>query len=92
MAKNQVVSIDIGTDAIKMVQLEKTTGGIRLIDVGIESYPNRQKETVAPQENNVSNVKESLLTVWKKVGGKYPVVVSVPRLLITTRRLSNIAL
>ncbi|SVE10971.1 uncharacterized protein METZ01_LOCUS463825, partial [marine metagenome] len=59
MAKNQVVSIDIGTDAIKMVQLEKATGGIRLIDVGIESYPNRQKETVAPQENNVSNVKES---------------------------------
>ena len=90
MAKNQVVSIDIGTDAIKMVQLEKTTDGIRLIDVGIESYPNRQKETVAPQENNVSNVKESLLTVWKKVGGKYPVVVSVPRLLITTRRLSNL--
>ena len=90
MAKNQVVSIDIGTDAVKMVQLEKTTGGIRLIDVGIESYPNRQKETVAPQENNVSNVKESLLTVWKKVGGKYPVVVSVPRLLITTRRLSNL--
>ncbi|MEC7868312.1 MAG: pilus assembly protein PilM, partial [Candidatus Poribacteria bacterium] len=90
MAKNQVVSIDIGTDAIKMVQLEKTTDGIRLIDAGIESYPNRQKETAAPPENAINNLKESLLTVWKKVGGKYPVVVSVPRLLITTRRLSNL--
>ena len=86
MAKNQVISIDIGTDAIKMVQLEKTADGIRLIDARIESYPDRQGETVEHQAVNVNNVTESLLKVWKKVGRKYPVVVSVPRLLITTRR------
>ena len=90
MARNQVISIDIGTDAIKIVQLEKTTDGIRLIDAEIESYPNRQKETVTHQDSSGNNITESLLKVWKKVGGKYPVVVSVPRLLITTRRLSNL--
>lgn len=90
MAKNQVISIDIGTDAIKMVQLEKTADGIRLIDARIESYPDRQGETVEHQAVNVNNVTESLLKVWKKVGRKYPVVVSVPRLLITTRRLPNL--
>lgn len=89
MAKNQVVSIDIGNDAIKMVQLEKTTNGIRIIKTGIDNYPNRH-ETNTDQENDIENVTESLLKVWKQVGGKYPVVISVPRLLITTRRLSNL--
>ena len=89
MAKNQVVSIDIGNDAIKMVQLEKTTNGIRIIKTGIDNYPNRH-ETNTGQENDIENVTESLLKVWKQVGGKYPVVISVPRLLITTRRLSNL--
>jgi type IV pilus assembly protein PilM len=87
MAKNQIISIDIGASAIKLVQLEQTAAGIRLMNAGIEAYPN----TAATTENPTEAILETLQRLWRRVGGRSAsVVLSIPRLLVTSRRLTNL--
>ncbi|MCE2395189.1 type IV pilus assembly protein PilM [Candidatus Poribacteria bacterium] len=87
MAKNQIVSIDIGTSAIKLVQLEQTAAGIRLVNVGIEAYPYTAPTTEVP----IEVISEALQRVWRGVGGRSTsVALSIPRLLVTSRRLTNL--
>ena len=38
MAKKQVVAIDIGTDTAKMVQLEQSSTGVRLINANVVTH------------------------------------------------------
>jgi type IV pilus assembly protein PilM len=87
MAKNQIVSIDIGTNAIKLVQLEQTASGIRLVSAGVEAYPRQS----AVEEIANETISRTLQRLWKKVQGrKVPVALSMPRLLVTSRRLTNL--
>lgn len=87
MAKNQIISIDIGASAIKLVQLEQTAAGIRLVNAGIEAYPNTAATTEIPTEA----ISETLQRLWRRVGGRSAsVVLSIPRLLVTSRRLTNL--
>ncbi len=87
MAKNQIISIDIGASAIKLVQLEQTASGIRLVNAGIEAYPNTAATTEIPTEA----ISETLQRLWRRVGGRSAsVVLSIPRLLVTSRRLTNL--
>ena len=87
MAKNQIVSIDIGTSAIKLVQLEQTAAGIRLVHAGIAAYPYATSTTEIPSEI----ISETLQRLWRRVGGRSTsVVLSIPRLLVTSRRLTNL--
>ena len=87
MAKNQIISIDIGASAIKFVQLEQTAAGIRLVNAGIEAYPNTAPMTEIP----IEAISETLQRLWRRVGGRSAsVVLSIPRLLVTSRRLTNL--
>ena len=87
MAKNQIVSIDIGASAIKLVQLEQTAAGIRLVNAGIEAYPYTTPTTEIP----IEVISETLQRLWRRVGGRSAsVVLSIPRLSVTTRRLTNL--
>ena len=87
MAKNQIVSIDIGTSAIKLVQLEQTAAGIRLVNAEVEAYPHPTPATEIP----IEAIAETLQRLWRRVGGRSTsVVLSIPRLLVTTRRLTNL--
>ena len=87
MAKNQVVSIDIGTSAIKLVQLEQTASGIRLVNAGIEAYPYTDPAT----EISAEVIAETLQRLWRRMGGRSTsVVLSIPRLSVTSRRLTNL--
>ena len=88
MAKHQVVSIDIGASAIKLSQLERTASGLHLVSVGIELYPRNSPMG----EIDDQTIQQTLQKLWKKVLGrkKIPVVLSIPRLLVTSRRLSNL--
>ena len=87
MAKNQIVTIDIGTSAIKLVQLEQTAAGIRLVNAGIEAYPYTTPTTEIP----IEVISETLQRLWRRVGGRSAsVVLSIPRLSVTTRRLTNL--
>ena len=87
MAKNQIVSIDIGTSGIKLVQLEQTASGICLVNAGIETYP----DTGPTTEISTEVISETLQRLWRHVGGRNtPVVLSIPRLSVTSRRLTNL--
>ena len=87
MAKNQIVSIDIGTSAIKLVQLEQTASGICLVDAGIEAYPHTPPTT----EISAEAISEALQHLWRRVVGRSAsVALSIPRLLVTSRRLTNL--
>ena len=87
MAKNQIVSIDIGASAIKLVQLEQTAAGIRLVNAAIEAYPYTADTTEVP----IEVISETLQRVWRGVGGRNTsVALSIPRLLVTSRRLTNL--
>ena len=87
MAKNQIVSIDIGTSAIKLVQLEQTASGIRLVNAGIEAY-SETNPTVAISADVIS---ETLERLWRRMGGRgTSVALSIPRLSVTSRRLINL--
>ena len=87
MAKNQIVSIDIGTSAIKLVQLEQTASGIRLVNAGIEAY-SETNPTVAISTDVIS---ETLERLWRRMGGRSTsVALSIPRLSVTSRRLINL--
>ena len=87
MAKNQIVSIDIGTSAIKLVRLEQTASGIRLVNAGIEAYF-ETNPTVAISTDVIS---ETLERLWRRMGGRgTSVALSIPRLSVTSRRLINL--
>ena len=87
MAKNQVVSIDIGTSAIRLVQLEQTASGIRLVNAGIETYPHTNPTT----EISTEVISETLQRLWRGISGRSTsVVLSIPRLSVTSRRLTNL--
>ena len=87
MAKNQIISIDIGASAIKLVQLEQTGAGIRLVNAGIEAY----SYTTPTTEISIEAISETLQRLWRRVGGRSAsVVLSIPRLLVTSRRLTNL--
>ena len=87
MAKNQIVVLDIGTNTIKLIQLMQTGSEIRLISGGVEHYPRQNAtEDIDPQ-----TISQTLQQLWKKVQGRNPsVVLSIPRLLVASRRLSNL--
>ena len=87
MAKNQIISIDIGASAIKFVQLEQTASGIRLVNAGMEAYP----DTNPTAEISTEAISETLQRLWSRVGGRSTsVVLSIPRLSVTSRRLTNL--
>ena len=87
MAKNQIVSIDIGTSAIKLVQLEQTASGIRLVNAGIEAY----SETNPIVAISTDVISETLERLWRRMGGRgTSVALSIPRLSVTSRRLINL--
>ena len=87
MPKNQIVSIDIGTSAIKLVQLEQTPAGIRLVNAGVEPYVHTNPTAEIP----IEVISETLQRLWRHVIGRSPtVVLSIPRLLVTSRRLTNL--
>ena len=87
MAKNEIASIDIGASAIKLVQLEQTASGIRLVNAGIEAYP----YTTPTTEISVEVIAETLQRLWRRMGGRSnSVVLSIPRLSVTSRRLTNL--
>ena len=95
MAKKQVVAVDIGTHTAKMVQLEQSSAGTRLVNADIVTYA----DTGDPQQ-----VVKSMETLWASLGkppkqgnlsslfnrNKTEVVLALPRALVSTKRLANL--
>ena len=95
MAKKQVVAIDIGTHTAKMVQLEQSSAGVRLINANFVTYQNG---------DDPYQVAQALERLWEPLGkpskqgnlrtlfnrNKSEVVVALPRSLVSTKRLANL--
>ena len=59
MAKKQVVAVDIGTHTAKMVQLEQSSAGTRLINADIVTYA---------ETGNQQQVAKSIENLWASLG------------------------
>ena len=86
MAKNLVIAVDIGTNTVKLVQFAIHSSEIRLVKTSIASYPRES----ASGEVDSKTVSRTLEQLWHDVkGGKHRVILSIPRLLVTSRRLTD---
>ena len=95
MAKKQVVAVDIGTHTAKMVQLEQSSAGTRLINADIVTYTDTDDR---------QQVAKSMENLWASLGtppkqgnlsslfnrNKAEVVLALPRSLVSTKRLANL--
>ena len=95
MAKKQVVAVDIGTHTAKMVQLEQSSLGTRLINADIVTYTDKDDR---------QQVAKSMENLWASLGtppkqgnlsllfnrNKAEVVLALPRSLVSTKRLANL--
>lgn len=95
MAKKQVVAVDIGTHTAKIVQLEQSSAGTRLINADIVTYADTGDQ---------QQVAKSIENLWASLGkpskqgnlsslfnrNKTEVVLALPRSLVSTKRLANL--
>ena len=95
MAKKRVVAVDIGTHTAKMVQLEQSSAGARLINADIVTYADADDR---------QQVAKSIETLWASLGkppkqgnlsalfnrNQTEVALALPRSLVSTKRLANL--
>ena len=95
MAKKQIVAIDIGTDTAKIVQLEQSSTGVRLVNANVVTHVDTDDRR---------QMAEAMERLWAPLGKPPPqgnlrslfnrdkteVVLSLPRSLVSTKRLANL--
>jgi len=85
VAKKLATAIDIGTSSVKVVQLENTSSGIRIVNFGMQSYPRPDADAEISDDTIVSTLGDVLSQA--KIKPKY-VAISIPRALVTARKLN----
>ena len=88
-AKQQVVSIDIGTSSVKAVYLEQSAiEGENLVirRASVAEYPGRQVEEIPESEGTqaIDSITEAIKSI--QIPKKASVVLSISRSLLTTRQ------
>ena len=87
MAKNQITTIDIGTNSVKVLQLELTQTGVILVNSGVESYPRQSATEKIPVETIIDTLSQ---LVSNKGFRTKPAAISVPRHDITVKMLAGL--
>jgi len=92
-AKQQVVSIDIGTSSVKAVYLEQSAiEGENLVirRASVAEYPGRQVEEIPESEGTqaIDSITEAIKSI--QIPKKASVVLSISRSLLTTRQLEGL--
>lgn len=87
MARNQITTIDIGTNSVKALQVELTDAGLRIVNYGAESYP-RQSATERVSDDLVMDTLSELMR--KRLLRTKPVAMSIPRYSVTIKGLSGL--
>jgi len=85
VAKKLATAIDIGADSVKVVQLEETSSGIKLVNFGIERYPRPDIDAEVSDDTIVSALRNVLSQANIKTKSA---VISIPRALVTQKRLN----
>lgn len=87
MAKNYFTAVDIGTNAVKILQLELTQAGIVIVNSGMEKYPRQS----AVERISDEVVIEALSQLMRRgLFRTKPVAMSIPRYLVTVKGLSGL--
>ena len=89
MAKDQVIAIDIGNTNVKILYIEKTTEGMRLVDAAVASIAS---------PDNVEQTAASIKQLWNRLGIKQnifnkhrmEVAIAIPRGSVVTKELHNL--
>ena len=85
MAKKIATAIDIGTDSVKVVQLENTSSGFKIVNFGMERYPRTNVDAEVSDDTIVSTLRDVLSQAGIKPKS---VAISIPRALVTAKRLN----
>ena len=86
MATKQVTAIDIGTNAIKVIELEETSSGMRMVNWGIAQYHHDSADEIT-DDVIISRLRD--VSTRAKMKPK-STVVSIPRSLVTVKKLANL--
>jgi len=85
VAKKLATAIDIGTDSVKVVQLENTSSGIKIVNFGMARYPRADADAEVSDDVIVNALRNVLSQA--KIKAK-SVVISIPRILVTAKKLN----
>ncbi len=86
MPTKQVTAIDIGTNAVKVIELEETSSGMRMVNWGIAQY---QYGAAGEVTDDVIIDRLSDVSTRTKMKPK-STVLSIPRSLVTVKKLVNL--
>ena len=87
MAKDHITTVDIGTNSVKVLQLDLTQSGITVINSGERSYPRRSATDRVPDEVIIDTLSQLLRD---RVISTKPVAIAVPRQLVTVKKLAGL--
>jgi len=86
VATKQVTAIDIGTSSVKVIELEETSSGMRLVNWGIAQYHHDSAGEIT-DDVIISRLRD--VSTRAKMKPK-STVVSIPRSLVTVKKLANL--
>ncbi len=87
LAKEHITTVDIGTNSVKVLQLDMTQSGITIVNSGERSYPRRSATERIPDEVVI----DTLSQLFKdRVIRTKPVAIAVPRQLVTVKKLAGL--
>jgi len=87
LAKNQITAIDIGTNSVKVLQVELAQAGITIVNSGVASYPRQSAAEKIPDQVIIDTLGQ---LIRDKLLKTKPVAVSVPRILVTVKSLTGL--
>jgi len=85
VAKKRATAIDIGTDSVKVVQLENTSSGIKIVNFGLGRYPRADISDEIADETIANTLRDVLSQTKIK---PRTVAISIPRSLMTVKKLT----
>jgi len=87
LAKNQITAIDIGTNSVKILQMELTQTRIMITNSGVASYPRQSATEIIPDEVVIDTLSQLIRSRLFKTN---PVAMSIPRRLATVKSLAGL--
>ena len=87
MAKDQITTVDIGTNSVKVLQLSLTRSGLTIINSGVRSYP-RGSASERITDDVIIDTLSHLL--HERVIKTNPVAMAIPRQFVTVKSLTGL--
>jgi len=87
LARNQITTVDVGTNSVKILQLEFAEKDITIVGSGVRKYPRQSASEKIPDEVIIDTLKRLIAEENIKTNS---VAIAVPRLLTTVKGLAGL--